>query len=299
MKILKKTKEILRPAYRKIQQIFGQLDFVPSGHFYSPIANSFEIEEGIANLRYDPKDLQGINLCLKEQLGLLKIFEGFYKEMPFGEGKKEGLRYYFDNDAYCHSDGICLYSMIRYLKPKRIIEIGSGFSSSLMHDVNDLFFASNNGGGIEITHIEPYPKLLKSLIKDSNLRLYPNRLQEIPLTLFDTLGENDMLFVDSTHISKVNSDVNRIFFEILPRLKSGVYVHFHDIFYPFSYPKEWLRAKNSWNETYILRAFLEFNSAYEIVFFNTCLHFLYKKEFESALPLSAKNTGGSIYLRRK
>ncbi|RDU64023.1 hypothetical protein CQA44_05000 [Helicobacter sp. MIT 14-3879] len=108
-----------------------------------------------------------------------------------------------------------------------------------------------------------------------------------------------MLFVDSTHISKINSDVNKIFFEILPRLKSGVYVHFHDIFYPFTYPKEWLRDKNSWNETYLLRAFLTFNNHFEIVFFNTALYHLYPQEFIKALPLSQKNTGGSIWLRRK
>ncbi len=140
------------------------------------------------------------------------------------------------------------------------------------------------GGGdiesFEITHIEPYPALLKSLLKPNDLK------------------SNDILFIDSTHISKINSDVNAIFFEILPLLKSGVYIHFHDIFYPFSYPNDWLRAKNSWNEAYILRAFLSFNNTFEIVFFNTCLNYLYPDEFATALPLSQKNKGGSIWLKK-
>ncbi|RDU64000.1 hypothetical protein [Helicobacter sp. MIT 14-3879] len=140
-------KKQLRKIYRKIQAIFGQVDFVPSGHFYSPIANDFEIDEGIKNLNYNPDSLKGINLNLKEQLKLLDIFASFYKDMPFYEDKKPHLRYYFSNPAYCHSDGICLYSMIRYTNPKHIIEIGSGFSSALMYDVKDLFLDSNGGGG--------------------------------------------------------------------------------------------------------------------------------------------------------
>ena len=154
-----------------------------------------------------------------------------------------------------------------------------------------------------ITHIEPYPALLHSLLKQSDIdspftRILPHRLQEIDIRIFEELEANDILFIDSTHIAKINSDVNRIFFEILPRLKSGVYIHFHDIFYPFSYPNDWLRDKNSWNEAYVLRAFLSFNSVFEIVFFNTCLNHLYKDEFAAALPLSQKNTGGSLWLRK-
>lgn len=163
------------------------------------------------------------------------------------------------------------------------------------------------GGGdtsqkLEIIHIEPYPKLLQSLLNENdvkNLNLYAMRLQDVPLSVFDELYENDILFVDSTHISKINSDVNKVFFEILPRLKSGLYIHFHDIFYPFTYPKDWLLDKNSWNETYLLRAFLQYNNQFEIVFFNTCINHLYPDEFAQALPLSQKNTGGSIWLRKR
>lgn len=142
-------KSILRKCYRKAQAIFGQIDFVPSGHFYSPIANAKEIEEGIGNRSYDPRDLIGIDLKLESQRTLLKEFATLYAEIPFTEQKQPHLRYYFDNQAYCHSDGICLYAMIRHLRPQRIIEVGSGFSSALMHDVRELFFTGKNlmGGG--------------------------------------------------------------------------------------------------------------------------------------------------------
>lgn len=309
-------KDLLRKCYRKIQALFGQTDFVPSGHFYSPIANNKEIEEGIANISYDPLCLYGIDLRLDSQLELLKAFGTLYQEMPFSEEPTNNLRYYFNNQAYCHSDGICLYSMLRLIQPKRIIEVGSGFSSALMYDVNELFFAANSLGGggntnleaqtkqessITITHIEPHPALLKSLLKPGDLaclNLIPKRLQEVDIDLFKTLDSGDILFIDSTHVSKINSDVNRIFFEILPTLKKGVYIHFHDIFYPFSYPAQWLRAKNSWNEAYLLRAFLSYNTNFRIVFFNTALNYLYPELFATTLPLSQKNTGGSIWLEK-
>ncbi|ETD25549.1 hypothetical protein [Helicobacter canis] len=142
-------KGILRKVKRKIQAIFGQIDFVPSGHFYSPIANTKEIEEGIAHRSYEPSDLVGIDLKLESQRALLKEFAKLYTELPFTESKQPHLRYYFDNPAYCHSDGICLYSMIRHLRPQRIVEVGSGFSSALMHDVRELFFRADKsmGGG--------------------------------------------------------------------------------------------------------------------------------------------------------
>ena len=142
-------KSLLRKCYRKFQALIGQVDFVPSGHFYSPIANAKEIEEGISARSYAPESLQGIDLNLKTQCRMLKHFATLYKEMPFTEEKQPHLRYYFNNQAYCHSDGICLYSMLRTLKPKKIIEVGSGFSSALMHDVKELFFTFNGGGGIK------------------------------------------------------------------------------------------------------------------------------------------------------
>ncbi|MGX3010067.1 hypothetical protein ACWIUD_00685 [Helicobacter sp. 23-1044] len=159
-------------------------------------------------------------------------------------------------------------------------------------------------GGAEsicITHIEPYPKVLSQLFSTHDfqtLNLHQKRLQEIPLSMFESLEANDILFIDSTHISKINSDVNKIFFEILLCLKKGVFVHFHDIFYPFTYPKDWLENKISWNETYILRAFLQYNENFEIAFFNTYLNYFYKDLFAKTLPLSQKNTGGSIWIKK-
>ncbi len=218
--------------------------------------------------------------------------------MPFQSEKREGLRYYFENPAYSYSDAILSHCMIRFLKPKRIIEIGSGFSSCMTLDTNELFF----GGSIATTFIEPYPELLMSLVKGvdkSTIRTIPSRLQDVDLGEFEALQANDILFIDSTHVSKINSDVNRIFFDILPRLSSGVHVHFHDIFFPFEYPKDWIYEGRAWNEAYLLRAFLLFNSAFRVVLMNTFMAHFHEPFFQEKMPLCLKNTGGSIWIRKE
>jgi hypothetical protein len=187
--------------------------------------------------------------------------------------------------------------MIRHLKPKKIIEAGSGFSSSVILDTNEKFM----GSSINCIFIEPYPQRLESLLKDSDkekVTIHKKRLQEVPMEIFQELTENDILFIDSTHVAKFNSDVNYVIHKILPILVSGVHVHFHDIFYPFEYPREWLLDGKAWNEQYILRAFLQYNKAFKIVMFNTYLESMYEPKIKNLFPLLYKNTGGSIWLKK-
>ncbi|ACK66071.1 conserved hypothetical protein [Rippkaea orientalis PCC 8801] len=271
----------------------------PPGHFYSPIPSIEEIKQKQDKIFGNfPQTLPGINLNIEEQLDLLKTFKPYYDEQPFTSHKVEGLRYYFENGFYSYSDAIFLYCMIRYTQPQKIIEIGSGYSSCIMLDTNQLFL--NNRASC--TFIEPYPDRLFSLVKSENntqFNLIEKPLQDVDIELFQELSANDILFIDSTHVSKVNSDVNYILFDILPSLKSGVFIHFHDIFYPFEYPKDWIiKEKRAWNEDYILRAFLQYNNAFEMKIFNHFLALFYHDFFQSNMPLCLKNTGGSIWLRK-
>ena len=110
--------------------------------------------------------------------------------------------------------------------------------------------------------------------------------------------EEVILFVDSTHVAKVGSDVNHLFSEVLPILKPGVLVHIHDIFYPFEYPKSWIYEGRNWSEVYLLRAFLQFNECFKIVLFNTFLEHFHRDFFLRNMPLCLKNEGGSIWLKR-
>ena len=93
-------------------------------------------------------------------------------------------------------------------------------------------------------------------------------VQNVKLIEFEKLEPNDLLFIDSSHISKIGSDLNYLLFEVLPSLKPGVIIHFHDILYPFEYPYEWIEKGIYWNEAYLLKAFLMHNKNYEILLFN-------------------------------
>jgi hypothetical protein len=285
--------------HSELVELNRNLFFVPPGHFYSPIPSLEEIKRDESKIFGSiPRNIIGPELHEAEQLKLLNDFVVYYDEMPFQSQKCEELRYYYENSAYSYSDAILLHCMIRYLKPKRIIEVGSGFSSCMTLDTNELFFS----GLIKTTFIEPYPELLMSLVKDMNkstTKIIPTRLQDVDLSEFEALQSNDILFIDSTHVSKINSDVNRIFFDILPRLSSGVYIHFHDIFYPFEYPKDWVYEGRAWNEIYLLRTFLQSNNAFRVVLMNTFMEHFHEPFFQEKMPLCLRNTGGSIWIRKE
>src|SRR5207249_2885268 len=160
---------------------------------------------------------------------------------------------------------LTLFAMMRLHRPRRVIEVGSGFSSALMLDVNDRFPERRT----QFTFIDPHPDRLTPVLRStdsSSARVVTQHVQDVPLTIFGELESDDFLFIDSSHVAKFGSDVNYLYFEILPRLTPGVLVHVHDIFWPFEYPTEWIREGRAWNEAYLLRAFLTFNKAYEIVF---------------------------------
>ena len=183
------------------------------------------------------------------------------------------------------------------MNPKRIIEIGAGNSSCLILDTNELFF----NGSIACSFIEPYPEYFISLLRPDDIatiKLIPERLQDLDLTIFEQLEAQDILFIDSTHVSKLNSDVNKYVFEILPALNKGVVVHIHDVFHPFEYPIEWLREGRSWNEQYVIRAFLQYNKAYSIKLFTTHMIKKHYSWFEEKMPKCLKSTGGSLWLEK-
>ncbi|MDW8020677.1 MAG: class I SAM-dependent methyltransferase [Chloroherpetonaceae bacterium] len=294
---LSRIRTALVGKYRLLTTESAYFQFAPPGHFYSPVPAISDIRKAKRGVL--PRSLPGIDLNDAEQLMLVEQLQPFYDELPFTDHKTHSLRYYFLNPYYSYSDAIFYYCLLRYLKPKIVIEIGSGYSSCVLLDTNERFFAHQ----IQCIFIEPYPDRLKALLKKedithSSVKILEQKLQDVPVELFDKLQQNDILFIDSTHVSKFNSDVNYIIHEILPRLKQGVFIHFHDIFYPFEYPHEWLLEGRAWNESYILRAFLEFNTAFKIVLFNTYLEHFYRELLIERLPLIFKNEGGSLWLKR-
>jgi predicted O-methyltransferase YrrM len=297
-----------RNYYRELSCSYAR--FNPPGHYYSPVPAAKDIPDFI-NIDYN-SDIQGIDLRDDAQKALLEELKHFYSESEFPCKKEEGIRYYFDNDYFGYSDGIFLSAIIQHFKPKRIIVIGSGYSSALMLEVNEKYL--NNS--VNLTFIEPFPEeRLNNLLKpDERCSIIKDFVQNINMDTWQDLEENDILFIDSSHVVKFGSDVQHLLSKVIPRLKGGVIIHIHDIFFPFEYPVEWLKEGRAWNEAYFLRAFLQFNSDFEILLFTSFLEGKYRKWFEKNMPLCLKKhkkillgseeillstTGQSIYIRRK
>jgi len=283
---------------RNFHHRVGRQGAFPSGHYYSPIPDESEILAYIKARKPSPMELPDVKLNKESQFRLLNEYVHFYYELPFPEKQKPGYRYYYDNNWFSYADAIFLYSFLRKHKPKRIIEIGSGFSSAVILDTVDRFFPHLP----EIICIEPYPDRLKNLLRsgdEDRVRIIDKKLQEVPVNLFSSLETGDFLFIDSSHVVKCGSDLQLLMFEILPLLPSGIFIHFHDIFYPFEYPFEWLMEGRYWNENYFLRAFLAYNCEFSIYFFNTYVVFAFYDFIKDKMPLCLKNPGGSLYIQRK
>ena len=195
-------------------------------------------------------------------------------------------------------DSEYLYNIIRSLKPKNIIEIGSGHSTKMMlNGINKNYEEDNIK--CELTCIEPYEE---DLLKGLNINLIKERVEKVDIELFNQLDKNDILFIDSSHIIRPQGDVLFEFNEILPSLKPGVLVHIHDIFSPKDYLDEWILDKHiMWNEQYLLENFLTFNKGFEIIGSLNYLKHNYWDELTSKCPILQNEPNrepGSFWIRR-
>ena len=286
----------LRRAFGALTAVTEQGAF-PAGHYYSPIPKRTDVLSYLESLKKEHIELPDIKLNKDQQAQLLEIFQTFYEDLPFSEEKTDDLRYYFSQSWFCYGDAIFLYCFLRHTNPKTIIEVGAGFSSAVILDTTEKFLSQPPS----ITFIEPYPERLKSLLKPQDFescQTIEKRVQDVSLNVFSSLNEGDILFIDSSHIVKFGSDLQFLLFKVLPLLPVGVFVHFHDIFYPFEYPEAWLRDGRYWNEAYLLRAFLAYNNEWEVYFFNNYAAKFFDDFLAQKMPLCLKNKGGSIYLRR-
>lgn len=274
------------------------VQFFPAGHFYSPLPDEAAVREHATTL-FDRRvtECPGIALRDAHQLGVLHELAGFYDAVPFPESQTASFRYYFDNLFYGYGDAVVLYGMLRRFQPRRVIEVGSGFSSAAMLDTDERFL----GRSTAFTFIEPYPERLLDLLTDEDrarCEMLQKPVQEVSLETFDALGEDDLLFIDSSHVVKTGSDVQHLLASVLPRLRPGVVVHFHDVFWPFEYPMEWVLEGRAWNEAYFLRAFLQYNTAFEVEFFNTYVASVHREALGEAMPICLKNPGAGLWLRK-
>jgi hypothetical protein len=200
-------------------------------------------------------------------------------------------RFFLDNDAFQNVDPLVYWAIIRLHRPARIVEIGSGFSTLLAAQA-----VRKNGSG-RVTAVDPFPREFVRR-NDLDIELISQPVEQIDLELFRSLRKDDVLFVDSSHVVRGGGDVNWIVFNILPQLSSGVLVHFHDIHFPFDYPRELIARRNVyWTEQYLLHAYLLRNQADEILFGTRYAAHHFRREMALAFPRATRLDGASFWLR--
>lgn len=271
----------------------------PRGHFYSPLPDLEWVSgHGESLFRKDIDIGDSVELREQEQFALLQQLASYYADFIFPEDPTGQTRYYTKNKMFGPGSGFSLYAMLRHFKPRQVIEAGSGFTSALMLDVNDQYL----GGEMALTLIEPNPKRLYSLLRGEDharCRILTVPVQEVPAPTFDALDVNDILFIDGSHVAKIGSDVNYLLFGVLPRLRAGVLIHIHDIYWPFEYPEHWIMSGKAWNEAYIIRAFLQYNNRFEILQFNNFLVHRFEEFYRQHLPIVFGDPGTSLWLRKR
>ena len=283
------------PNFEKFFPFWEQRGFhVTPVHFYQPIPNVSELP---AALWQTESEMPGVEMNDALQLQLLEEafprFRAEYDQFPRVPTDRPH-EFYFDNPMFSGTDALALYCMVRHFQPERIIEVGSGFSSLVSAQA-----LAKNGRG-ELTCIEPYPSELLSNGFPGLSRLIPKKVQDVGLELFQELGKDDILFIDSSHVVQIGGDVTFLFLEVLPRLAPGVVVHVHDIFLPLHGRQDWITEQyRFWTEQDLLQAFLAFNSEFEVLF---CNNYLFRRHYEKMRATFSKSPwwgGGSFWMRRK
>ena len=268
----------------------------PPGHFYSPIVDPASIRPYLSGLSSPSPEIAGIDLAVEDQLALLETLRpkvDLWRVWAAGRSSKP--RYDSGNDQFGPGDAACYAGMLGNFAPNRVVEIGSGWSSALALDAIEAFQLTTR-----FTFIEPYPERLFSAIRRKDrghVEIREEGIQQVGEHIVDELRENDVLFIDSTHVMKAGSDVQFIVDRLLPRLAPGVLVHIHDMFYPFEYPQAWIEEGRNWNELYAMRAFLQFNARFRVRFWNHFLMSTHAAVIGEQIPETRINPGGGLWLQ--
>jgi hypothetical protein len=295
--ILKLVRRAGVDRLRRCKQVLLRIGVFPiTDHYYEPLFNPAELQ--VSRLS-EPRPLLGISWNDANQLELLSNLAPFASEFAeVSQSLNVTGTYFRNNSRFGAGDAEYWYCILRHLKPKRIIEVGSGFSTMLA--ARALLSNHMADDSYDCTHtcIEPYEV---PWLESANVHVVRNRLQDVDLKLFASLDVNDILFIDSSHIIRPQGDVLTTMLQILPTLNPGVVVHIHDIFSPRDYPEKWIVDEvRLWNEQYLVEAFLSHNQDWQVVGALNYLRHQYCPVMSKSLGCSL-NTGdepGSLYLQR-
>jgi hypothetical protein len=262
--------------------------------YYSPIPDLANLPSGVWGTR-DP--LRGIPFDLDAQMEFVeRELSGPVGELVWGGDVDARYAYEPDNDSYPLPDARVLYAMIRHLRPRQIVELGSGQTTRVMAQA--CRENARAGTSTRLRAFDPFPTAIDDDLPGLT-ELVRTKAQDVPDEVFSELQAGDALFVDTTHTVKIASDVNHIVLRVLPLLAEGVYVHIHDIFLPYEYPRFFFADYGLyWAEQYLLQAFLEFNSSFEVL---CAVHALGREQgprIAAAGVLAPGEIGSSFWITR-
>ncbi len=297
---LKLMRHIGGDGFRRLprgRRILRRIGLYPiRDHYYEPFYAPDQLHKPLQTDR----DLAGIDLNIDGQLQMLHAFDFEDELIKLPIAPSNSTTYFYANTFFGSGDAEFLYSMIRLNKPRKLIEIGSGFSSLMA--VEAIAANQRQQPGYTCRHvcIEPFER---PWLQQLDVELIRTPVERCDKSLFRTLQANDILFIDSSHVIRPQGDVLFEYLEILPLLEVGVFVHVHDIFTPRDYPPEWLIEKNLfWNEQYLVEAFLSFNTSFEIIGALNYLKHHHLAELAAKFPVFARESDrrepGSLWLRR-
>jgi hypothetical protein len=262
-------------------------------HYYEP---QFDNRTPKLDFSQD-RSLPGINWNISGQLEFLERFVFSPELVNIPKDKPAPLKFHFNNAMFKSGDAEYWYQLIRTIKPRKIFEVGSG-NSTLMA-MNALAQNQVDDPSYKCEHIciEPYEM---PWLEESDVSVVRSKVEDVELSFFSKLEENDILFIDSSHIIRPEGDVLFEYLELLPSLKKGVIVHIHDIFSPKNYLKQWLQDDVTfWNEQYLLEAFLTHNSTWKIVGALNYLHHNHYEKLKMIAPyLTPEREPGSFYIQK-
>jgi hypothetical protein len=273
------------------KKIFDYVGVFPIiNHYYEPLFREKDISKSLSFNR----TLNAINFNIDNQLNNLN---NYIFSQEFRDFVDKDKSFHFGNGSYESGDAEYLYNFVRYLKPKRIIEIGSGYSSLIINNAVNKNIQESTQYKCQHICIEPFEV---PWLEKTGVNVLRKKVELIDITEFQKLEDGDFLFIDSSHIIRPQGDVLYEYLEILPNLAKGVSVHIHDIFTPNDYPKEWVFDQvKLWNEQYLLEAFLSNNDSWEIT---GSLNLLFNNHFDElkrvCIYLTKDRDPGAFYIKK-
>lgn len=262
-------------------------------HYYEPLFDGSQIKRPLSEDRFLP----GVDWNIDEQLKTLESFTFYEELLGIPLTKKDELAFHLNNGAFESGDAEVWYNFIRLIKPKRIFEIGSGYSTLLA--IKAIQKNKEENTTYECKHVCIEPNEMSWLEKTS-VSVIRHKVEDVNKGFFSELGENDILFIDSSHMIRPQGDVLYEYLELLPSLNKGVIVHIHDIFSPKDYLEDWIINKvRFWNEQYLLEAFLTSNRDWKIIGALNYLHHNHYEKLKKICPfLTLMREPGSFYIKK-